>query len=350
VAVQLVVSASPGSLGQATTGDGRVDVALRVPGTTPPAGRWAASTVGSDLPALSGTPSVTLDAAGGATVIRTSAALPLADLAYADATLVATAFTPPAAVPVAVSQGLVDAVRTTVGGALTMSVSGVGVPVRVVAVVPAVPSVPGQVAVLADSDELSRALIGAGQLQPAVDAWWVGHPRVDAASAARALGLGDVVTRQEVQTQLTRGPLRVTVPAVLLTLVVAAVLLALAGTAVLLTADLQVRSAEVARLRALGLTRPAVLGCLLGQHGAVLVLLVLSGTAVGAAASVVLAPLLVRSDVGAAPVPPALVRWPWGAEAGLVAGLAAGVVVVTALVAVRHVRRAEARHLRLADA
>ena len=42
--------------------------------------------------------------------------------------------------------------------------------------VPTVPSAPGQLAVLADVDALSRALIDGGRLDPVVDAWWVGRP------------------------------------------------------------------------------------------------------------------------------------------------------------------------------
>ena len=79
-------------------------------------------------------------------------------------------------------------------------------------------------------ESLSRALIVTGDLAPAVNAWWVGTPTEPAAaSRAAALGLGEVVTRANVSEQLTRGPLRVGLPAALAVLIPAAGLLVLAG-------------------------------------------------------------------------------------------------------------------------
>jgi ABC-type antimicrobial peptide transport system permease subunit len=141
----------------------------------------------------------------------------------------------------------------------------------------------------------------------------------------------------------------VTVPAALVMLVLAGAALLLAGTGLLVSADQRRRSAEVARLRALGLTRRSARRLLFVEHVAFLIPLVLVGTLVGAVAAVVLGPSLIRSDIAAAPVPSALVEWPWSTEAGLLGGLLLGCVVIAAVVAALHVRRAETAQLRAGD-
>jgi hypothetical protein len=103
----------------------------------------------------------------------------------------------------------------------------------------------------------------------------------------------------------------------------------------------------VARLRGLGLSRRDVLGGLLAQHGAVLALLLCAGAVVGAVATRVIGPLLVRSDGGGEPVPDVLARWPWAAETGLLALLVTGSLAAVALVVTVQVRRADAAHLRV---
>jgi hypothetical protein len=216
-------------------------------------------------------------------------------------------------------------------------------------VVPAVPSAPGQVAVLADADTLSRALIDAGRLDPVVDAWWVARPTPDTVAALQALELGDVAVRQDVAEQLAQGPLRVTVPTTLLTLVAIAVVMLLAAVGLVLSAERQRRSAEVVRLRALGLSRRDARRLLLAEHLAFFVPLVLVGTLVGVAAALSLGPHLIRSDLGAAPVPRAVVAWSWTAELLLVGGLLLATVAVTAALTALHVRRSDPAQLRTGD-
>jgi predicted lysophospholipase L1 biosynthesis ABC-type transport system permease subunit len=127
----------------------------------------------------------------------------------------------------------------------------------------------------------------------------------------------------------------------------AALLLVLAGTVLHVTSDVEARAVEIARLRGLGLSRRDILGGLLAQHGGILALLVLAGAVVGAAAAVALGPPLILSDVGAAPVPPAVTRWPWAAEGLLLAVLLAACGAAVALVVSVQVRRADAAHLRV---
>jgi len=292
---------------------------------------------------------IAVDSTASGTVLNTSTRVDLSYLAYTGADLLATAFEVPPDIPVAVSQQLVEAIGTKVGGEISATVGDAVLPLRVTAVVPTVPSAPGRIAVLADLDTLSRALIHAGRLDPVVDAWWVGHPTPHTERALGDLGLGDLTTRDGTTKQLAEGPMRVTVPAALVMLVAAGGVLLLAGAALLVSADQRRRSAEVARLRALGLTRGGAWRLLFAEHVAFLVPLVLIGALVGAVASVALGPSLIRSDIGAAPVPEAVVVWAWSAQAVLVAGLLLGCFVIAAVVAALHVRRAETAQLRAGD-
>ena len=157
---------------------------------------------------------------------------------------------------------------------------------KVVAVVPDVPSAPGRPAVLADADTVSRSLIAGGQLEPFVDAWWVGDPTAQAVQALNELELGSVVTRAGVTADLARGPFEVIVPTVLTTLVVAAVVLLLAGIALVTGADQRRRVVELTRLRALGLPRRGARRLMLAEYAISLVPLVLLGFSVGLAAGV----------------------------------------------------------------
>jgi hypothetical protein len=345
VATGLTLS-SPGSQ---AVGPATLTVALSVTGSDAgPSPDWQVRALGGSDSPIQGT-TVKVEPSAGGTTVRTTTQVDLQFLSFSDGDLLATAFATPTDLPVAVSQRLADQVGVKVGGELSATVGEVNVPLRVAAVVPTVPSEPGNVAVLADSDTLSRMLIGAGQLEPVVDVWWVAHPAPGTARALDRLDLGDVTTRSGAAAQLRQGPLRASIPAALLLLVVAAVLLLLAGTALVIGADRTARSAEVARLRALGLTRRAAMRLVLTEHGILLGVLVLTGALVGAVASLALAPNLIRSDVGVAPVPAAVLEWPWLPGVGVVAGVLLGCLAIAAAITLVAVRRSGAGQLREVD-
>ena len=330
--------------------DAAVEVVVSVPGPqeAPADGpAWQAGSPQRDTP-VSGA-AVAVEPTADETLVRTTFGLDLVTFAYSGAVVLATAFAPPAEVPVAVSQELVDAVGAGVGEEVSAIVGDTALVLRVAAVVPTVPSAPGQVAVLADADTLTRALIDAGRLDPVVDAWWVGRPAPGTEQALRALDLGEVTERQDLADHLAQGPLRVTVPTALLALVAVAVAMLLAGVALVLSGEGQRRSAEVVRLRALGLSRRDARRLLLAEHTAFFLPLLLAGALVGAAAAAWVGPHLVRSDLGTAPVPHAVLAWPWRAELLLVGGLLLGALAVTAVVTALHVRRSDPAHLRTGE-
>jgi hypothetical protein len=295
-----------------------------------------------DTPVRSST--ISVSGTGAGVELRTEAQVDLTYLAYSHAELLATSFAAPDAVPAALSQATVDATGAQVGGTLTATVAGVSVPLVVASVVPAVPSEPGQVAVLVDGDTLSRVLLSTGRLDPVVDGYWVDDPPPGA--AARLAPLGTVTTRSGVTHELARGPLRATTPTALLVLTGSGAVLLLAGAGLLVGTDQRRRAAEVLRLRALGLTRPAARTLLLTEHSLLLLPLVVLGAAVGGVAAWALGPQLVRSDLGAAPVPSALVVWPWPTELLLTGGLLVGAALVAGVVATLQVRRADPSLLR----
>ncbi|GAA1977696.1 ABC transporter permease [Nocardioides panacihumi] len=350
VAVRLDLDGDPGidprgDPGQVQTGE--MSVKLRLPGRGGARPSWRLLSARSDSPVRDATASVGAD--GDGTALTATAGIDLGFFVYTGASLLATALPTPTELPVAVSQDLLDAIGAKVGGRLAASVQEAPVPLRVVAVVPNVPSAPGRVAVLLDADLLSRALVDAGRLDPVVNGWWVSKPSPGVVHALRESSLGQVTTRHEVAAQLRHGPLRATVPTALLTLVVAAAVMLVAGVGLVLSADRQRRSADVARLRALGLTRQDARRVLLVEHGSFVVPLVLVGALVGLVAALALGPHLVRSEVGAAPVPSAVVTVPWAAEALLVGGLLAFSLVLVAVLAAVQIRRSGPADLRAGD-
>ncbi|MGN9788512.1 FtsX-like permease family protein [Nonomuraea sp. ZG12] len=353
VAVSLPFAIATGNVGtgysdaltEPPAGDSRVAVTLTVAGADSEAASWTATSAGP-APGQLGDPAVALTGTSAGTELKMTTTVALKGPPDAARTLVATAFPAPGPVPVAVSARFADEVGARRGARLDLTVGLTPVQVSVAEVLPAVPSAPGAAAILADFDALSRALAVSGDFDVPVDAWWVGRPT---GGGVADLRLGSVTTRASETARLSGGPLRAGLPAVLRLLVPAAVLLMIAGIVLHVTFDLRARAVEVARLRGLGMTRREIRAVLLGQHVGILVPLLAAGAVVGALATRLVAPLLVRSDTGAAPVPEVLFVWPWAAEAALLTGLLAGCALAVSAVVVVQARLADAAHLRVAS-
>ncbi|GGN93724.1 hypothetical protein GCM10010112_82300 [Actinoplanes lobatus] len=337
VAVMLPVTSD--AFGWDATGDSRIDVTVTIPGAAG-GGTWTAGS-SEPYPDQLRKPAITVS---GAT-LRMTATVQLGGPAEAARQVVATSFADPGPVPVAVSRRLAEQLTVSPGSELQVTVGNTPVPVKVSSIVAGVPSAPGSVALLADLDTLSRVLLARGDPQMPVDAWWVAHP--SNAAASDGLHLGEVHTRTGEAMRLTTGPVPAGLPAVLRLLVPAAVLLLLAGVTLHVTCDLQARAVEVARLRGLGMRRRDIRTALLGQHTIVMVPLLAAGAAVGALATWVVAPLMIRSETGAAPVPAVAPVWPWPAELAVLGALTAGCLIAVAGVVIVLSRRADAAHLRV---
>lgn len=311
------------------------------------------------LPAAGGAQAWTVRAAmpelnqvGGAKVtvtgaeLRLSAAVSFAEASPSSRLLVATAFADPGSLPVVVSARFARDVGAGPGSELTFAVDQTPVHATVAGIVPNIPSAPGAPAVLADVDSLTRALAVRGNVNSPVTHWWIGQPT---RAGAADLHLGAVTTREAETERLTGSPLRASFPAVLRVLVVAAAVLLLGGVLLHITYDVQLRAVEVARLRGMGVSRRGIRGSLLGEHAVVVLPLLLAGAVIGGLATRLIAPLLIRSDTGGAAVPAAEAYWPWAAEAGLLALLAAAFALVAGAAVLVQARRADAAHLRVAS-
>jgi hypothetical protein len=281
------------------------------------------------------------------TRLRFSANVQFSDPADSSRVLIATTFPDPGPVPVVVSTRFAADVSAHPGSRLSLTFGTTPVAAVIAGIVPAIPSAAGTPAALADVDTLNRSLVLHGHLDSPVTAWWAGDPASRAAAKVAALHLGHASTRTSETARLTGSPARASLPAVLRVLVVAAVLLLLGGVILHVACDVQLRALEVARLRGLGMSRTDIRAALLGEHAAVLLPLLIAGAAIGALGTRVVTPLLIRSDTGAAPVPRALVEWPWSAEAVLLGLLIAGATLAVAAVVTVQGRRADAAHLRV---
>jgi predicted lysophospholipase L1 biosynthesis ABC-type transport system permease subunit len=149
-----------------------------------------------------------------------------------------------------------------------------------------------------------------------------------------------------VAAELARGPLRVAVPTTLLVLMALAMALFLAAVALVVGADRSRASPVVAVLRAVGASRRDTARLQLAEHLVLLLPLTVVGALGGAVTTVLVGPHLVRSDVGAAPVPTPVVAWPWPGELAVVGGLVLAVLVVTRVLTSLLVSRSDPSRLR----
>jgi hypothetical protein len=321
-----------------------IDVTLELPGGSGSPTPWSARAASPEAAQVQ---DATADVTGNR--VRLRASVKFAEAAEAARVLVASTFDDPGPVPVIVSSAFAQDVSAKPGSQLSLTFTTVPVTAVVDRIVPTIPSAPGAPAALADVDTLSRALAVHGQFDSPITGWWAGHPRPDATARTAALHLGKVTSRATETARLTGSPARASLPAVLRVLVAAAALLLVGGVILHVACDVQLRALEVARLRGLGMSRGAIRASLLGEHAAVLLPLVLAGAVIGGLATWVVAPLLIRSDTGAAPVPPAIAEWPWAAETALIGLLVVAAALAVLAVVTVQARRADAAHLRVAS-
>ncbi|GIM89157.1 FtsX-like permease family protein [Paractinoplanes toevensis] len=343
--LRLVAVALPFSGGWEGQPNSGIDITMTLPGADSSPGSaaepvtWSARAASAEAGQLTA-PAVT--AAGNR--LRFRADVQFADPADLSRVLVATTFPDPGPMPLVVAERFATDVSARAGTKLSLTFGLTPINAVVSRIVPAIPSAPGSPAALADVDTLSRVLVAHGDFDSPVTGWWAGHAR-----SADGLHLGKITTRTGETARLVGSPLRSSLPAVLKVLVAAAVALLLGGVVLHVAYDVQLRALEVARLRGLGMSRRDIRAALLGEHAAVLLPLIVAGALVGAIATWAVAPLLIRSDTGAAPVPPATAHWPWGAFGILAAVLILGAGLAVAIVVTVQARRADAAHLRVAS-
>ncbi|KOV87722.1 peptide ABC transporter permease [Streptomyces sp. NRRL WC-3618] len=188
-------------------------------------------------------------------------------------------------------------------------------------------------------DRVLQARYGSG-LAPTE--WWL-RTTAPAATAAAVRALPDVdpeqvVVRDEIAAELRDDPFGAAPEAALVAAAGVTVLFASLGFAVSAVGAIRVRDDEFAVLRALGTPRRRLARLVAVEHGVLVALALLVGTALGAVLTHALVPLVVLTGQATRPLPPVLVELPLPRLAALLAALAAGPALVTAALVLRRAK------------
>ncbi|MFD0317810.1 FtsX-like permease family protein [Streptomyces flavalbus] len=254
---------------------------------------------------------------------------------------------PPAPEVVAVATDrFLTASGARVGQRVEVRLDGHPVPVRLVRTASALPTTETTAedggALLVDLravNQVLRARYGTG-LTPTE--WWLRTAEPGAAAAAvRALPDVDpeqVVVRDEIAARLSADPFGAAPETALLAAAGVTVLFASLGFAVSAAGAIRARDGEFAVLRALGTPRRRLARLVAVEHGVLVALALLVGTALGTVLTHALVPLVVLTGEATRPLPPVLVHLPPARLVVLLAALAAGPALVTVALALRRAR------------
>ncbi len=303
-------------------GKGSAEISVDVLGASAGGGDWHATT--DDGQAQLRAPLVEVN---GATV-RARFSYAIAGLAWQDGNVRLLAFEPPADVPVVMTQAAADGLALVAGDRISMTVASNVVTARVAGTMPYVPGHVHSDGVLADMENLTRAMLAEGQTSTVTDEWWVATDDEGLPQALRDQNIGPVESVSETATTLLMGPLRVPLRVAWVLAVAAAMALAIAGAAAHAAAEAQVRAPTIARVRGLGVARRTALASHFLQHAFVTVGAVAAGSVVGGVLAALLAPLLVVAPRGERAIPEPVLAFPLGA-----AGVAVGLVLLGSLAA-----------------
>ncbi|MFF3849913.1 ABC transporter permease [Streptomyces sp. NPDC002328] len=232
------------------------------------------------------------------------------------------------------------------GQRVEVTLDGRSLPVRIVRTATALPTTEATAqdggALLIDLRAVNRVLQARYGTSLAPTEWWLGTAAPDATAAAvRALPDVEpeqVTVRDATAAQLRDDPFGAAPEAALIAAAAVTVLFASLGFAVSAAGAMRTRDAEFAVLRALGTPRRRLARLVAVEHGVLVVLALLVGTALGTVLTHTLVPLVVLTGQATRPLPPVLVELPLPRLAALLAALAAGPALVTAALALRRAR------------
>ena len=325
---------------QAAGADVRVDLAApppagaiaKVAGTPGVRAAMAVSSGQATLPA----DVVAIDAARAPAVVRLRAdqsALPSAALFKALIPAPAAGGGPAAAtaaLPALTTRAFADANTVSVGATVSVTVDGVAVPARIVAVVNSFPTVTGA-ALIMDLPAL-QAFLHSHRTYPLTDTqWWLATAGGQVpAGLARVLPPGAVVTSSAaLAAAATADPLSAAPQQALLAMAAAAALLAITGFWVSIAANVRQRRAENALLAALGVGQRSAAVQLFLEKLLLSVPAAALGLLLGTVVARLLVPAVTLTTTAQLPVPPPVTLF----DAAQTVPLAAVVAVLPALAA-----------------
>jgi hypothetical protein len=274
---------------------------------------------------------------------------------------------PIVAVPAVVTTAFAKAAGAHLHDNLTLDVSGALIEVNIVGIVQLVPgtadftalsvstvSEAGTAAsesVAVDQAELERDLVQWGQSGVMVDEWWinVAAGQGEVFLGSHAVAARGAVSREVLALQLQDDPLRVAIQAALWLSIVAAALLVAMGFALHTAANMRARRLEFAQLRAIGLSRRALMGVVGAESLILCAIGTVFGIAIGLLLSWLVGPLVAVSPDGSPAVPSVATVVPIGAVALLILEVLAVLACVVLAVAATQRSTSPAQILRGAD-
>ncbi|MEU2614599.1 FtsX-like permease family protein [Micromonospora sp. NPDC007271] len=252
-------------------------------------------------------------------------------------------------VPALMTPRVREALSLHTGDTVTLSLSGVSLPVTVVGELVSVPSTAGEGVLLDLPTATDWLLRDRGTTRP-VQEWWLDTDADTHAAAARAaadLPGVTVLDRREVAERAAADPYWRGTRAGLLAAALGAVLLALVGLIVDVWATARHRLGEFAVLHTLGATPRLLARALLAEQTFLAGIGVGVGLLLGAVVGVTMAPLVILTPSASRPVPEAAFVLPW-APVGLTAfGLLLAALAFSAFIALGIRQRVAAAQLRI---
>ncbi|WP_329910356.1 ABC transporter permease [Streptomyces sp. SP18BB07] len=239
-----------------------------------------------------------------------------------------------------------DASGAREGQRVEVTFDGRSVPVRIVRTASALPTTEATAqdggALLVDLRAVNEVLQARNGTSLKPTEWWLSTAAPGATAAAvRALPDVDpeqVTVRDELAAKLRGDPFGAGPEAALVAAAAVTVLFASLGFAVSAAGATRARDGEFAVLRALGTPRRRLARLVAVEHGVLVTLALLVGTALGTVLTHALVPLVVLTQEATRPIPPVLVELPLGRLTALLAALAAGPALVTLALALRRAR------------
>ncbi|MFJ8577761.1 FtsX-like permease family protein [Micromonospora sp. NPDC093277] len=251
-------------------------------------------------------------------------------------------------VPALMTPGAAAALNLHSGDTVTLSLSGVSLPVRLVGQVAAVPATERD-GILLDLPTAADWLLGQqGTVRPSSE-WWLG---TDGDHAAAAAALADLpattlLDRRQIAGEAARDPYWLGARTGLLAAALGAVLLALVGLAVDVWATTRHRMTEFAVLHTLGATPRLLARALLAEQTFLAGIGVGVGLLVGAGVAATMVPLVILTPAAGRPVPDAAFVLPWAPVGATALGLLAVALAFSAVITAGIRQRVAAAQLRI---